>query len=856
MVKDPVCGMDVNPQKTKFSSVKNNKKYYFCSKNCLDKFNGKSSVQEAVIPIKGMSCASCVSSINKAIRSLSGVNSVNINFATSKAKVTYDPDKVSKEDIISAIRSVGYEVSSGDNVNTLKLKVLGMDSSHCMHIVSSAIDKLDGIIKKDLKQELAIITYDPGIVSKDEIMSIISDAGYKNFEVSESGVDKEKEERRKEIIKLKNKTLWSALFGIPLLYFAMAPHLGLPYITTIKLSVIVQLLLSTPIMFFGREFFIKGFRSVIKARTANMDTLVAIGTLAAYTYSLVATIMIFSGSDSFGIKDIYFEVAGLLIVFILLGRYLEAAAKGRTSEAIKKLMGLQPKTAIVIRDNKEVDIPISDVVIGDLIVVRPGAKIPVDGVVVRGHSYVDESMITGESIPVSKKKGDNVVAGTINKTGSFVFKASKIGKDTLLSQIIKLVEEAQSSKAPIQRLADVISAYFVPVVVGIGVVSSIIWYLSGMGFLFSLTILISVLIIACPCALGLATPTAVMMGTGIGAKNGVLIKTAQALQVAGKVDVVVFDKTGTITKGEPKVTDLYVVDGFSEKEVVSLAAIAEKSSEHPLAQAIVLFAKGKKYNVQEPSKFISVTGSGVKATYRRKHILVGNKKLLEAEKIDLNPVKNKMSYYESLGKTAVLVAINKKAAGVIAVADSIKKNSKKAIAELHSMGLGTVMITGDNHKTAVSIARQVGIKEVFSQVLPGDKADKVKELQEKGLVVAMVGDGINDAPALSQADVGIAIGSGTDVAIESGDVVLVKDDLRYVVIAIDISRYTMRKIKQNLFWAFAYNIIGIPVAAGVLYPFTGFLLNPVIAGAAMAFSSVSVVTNSLTMKKYKPRISL
>lgn len=856
MAKDPICGMSVDPKKTKFMLAKKGKKYYFCSKNCFQKFMhpDKEKSQKVSIPVKGMTCASCVAKIEKSLKGTAGVKNVQVNFVSSKANVEYEPNKTSRKNIERVIEKTGYEViKPTGTTNKVKLKVLGMDSQHCVHIVGSALDKLGGIAKKELLvTEKAEIVYDPKIISKEKIQQVIRDVGYENHEEEEISADREKEERKREIQTLKKKTLFSAILGIPLLYLAMASHVGLPSIENLSLLAVIQFILTTPIMLFGHQFFTRGFRSVIKTRTANMDTLIAVGTGAAYLYSLIATFFILKGSAYFGENDIYFEVAGLLIVFILLGRYLEAVAKGRTSEAIKKLMGLQAKTAIVIRNGKEKEIPIDQVVQGDVIVVKPGQKVPVDGFVLEGHSSVDESMISGESIPVEKAKGSKVIGATINKTGSFTFKAEKIGKDTMLAQIIKFVEDAQASKAPIQKLADTISAYFVPVVVIIGITASLIWYFVGMGFLFSLTILIAVLIIACPCALGLATPTAVMMGTGKGAENGILIKSAEALQAAGKISTIVFDKTGTITKGEPEVTDIYAVKPYKNNDVLKFSAIAEKKSEHPLGEAIINHAKKKKIAIPNPSKFESITGQGIQAMHQRKTILLGNRKLMQSKKISVKEIERKMQEYEADGKTAMIIAVNKKIVGIVAVADTVKENSKLAMGELQDMGIETIMITGDNKRTGEAIAKQVGITRVLAEILPQRKAAEVQMLQHAGKKVAMVGDGINDAPALSQADVGIAIGSGTDIAIESGDIVLVKNDLKDVVVAIDLSRYTMKKIKQNLFWAFFYNSLGIPIAAGVLYPFTGFLLNPIIAGVAMAFSSVSVVSNSLLMKLYQP----
>jgi len=596
-------------------------------------------------------------------------------------------------------------------------------------------------------------------------------------------------------------------------------------------------------------FFIRGYKA-IKNLSPNMDSLVAIGTGAAYAYSLFITIMMFQKVKGFSAVNLYYEVAGLLFVFIILGKYLEAVTKGRTSEALKKLIGLQAKTALIIKNDKEVEIPIEEVQVGDIIIVKPGGKIPVDGIIVEGHSSVDESMITGESIPVEKSKGDKIIGATINQTGMLKFKATKIGSDTVLAQIIKLVEEAQGSKAPIQKLVDQISAVFVPAVVLIAIISFSIWYSLGYGFLFSLTSFIAVLIIACPCALGLATPTAIMMGTGLGAQNGILIKSAEALQKTQKINTVILDKTGTLTKGKPEVTNLVPL-GISEKDLLKIASIAEKNSEHPLADSIINYARKKNIQIPKAEKFESITGQGVKAMWGIRRVLVGTRKLMNSYNINYLNSEKIIEQLEEQGKTVMLVALQRKMVGLIAVADVLKENSKEAVKALKNLGINTFMITGDNKRIGNAIGKKVGITNILAEVMPEDKAKEVKRLQQTGYVVAMVGDGINDAPALAQADVGIAIGSGTDIAIESGDIVLMKSNVLDVVTAIDLSKFTMKKIKQNLFWAFAYNTLGIPIAAGVLYPFTGWLLNPLIAGAAMAFSSVSVVSNSLLMKRFK-----
>lgn len=805
------------------------------------------AVKKITISISGISCASCVSAIENGLRSFKGVISANVNFASEKATIEYDPAITDIAKIEQVVEKTGYHVVKEGEEGTLKLTVVGMDNPHCVGTVGGAVSSLPGIISKDLRvNQKAIIKYDPSKVDAQKIKAVITEAGYTPIEEKEETGDIEKQAREREMRNLSVRFSGSLFLSLPLLYYMFHLLLGWPLPEfAMRHAAAIEFILTTPIMFFGSIFFTRGIVSLVKTKTANMDTLVSIGVGAAYFYSLYVTIAIWLGNPVLGMSDLYYEVAGFLITFILLGKYLEAIAKGRTSEAIKKLMGLQAKTAVVVRDGKEVEIKIEEVLVGDIIVVKPGGKVPVDGTVVDGHSSVDESMVSGESIPVEKKSGDKVIGSTINKTGSFKFKAEKIGKDTFLSQIIKLVEEAQGSKAPIEELADKISAIFVPSVFGIAVLAFVIWILAGQSFIFALTIFIAVLIIACPCALGLATPTAVMVATGLGAEHGILIKSAAALQMAGSLNTIVFDKTGTLTKGKPEVTD--VVGG---SDLLLLAAIAEKKSEHPLAEAIMKKAK----DVPDPESFNSVSGKGVEAKYKGETILLGNRKLMQEKNIDIKTVQAKMTELEGQGKTVMLVAKNNILLGLIAVADTLKEYSKKAVDELHRMGREVVMITGDNKRTGEAIAKQVGIDRVLAEVLPQDKANNVKKLQSEGKKVAMVGDGINDAPALAQADIGIAIGTGTDVAIEAGDIVLVKDDLRDVVTAIDLSTYSMRKIRQNLFWAFIYNFLGIPIAAGILYPFTGFLLSPIIAGAAMAFSSVSVVSNSLLMKMFKPRM--
>jgi len=616
-------------------------------------------------------------------------------------------------------------------------------------------------------------------------------------------------------------------------------------------------LLATPVQFVAGWRYYRGAWDALKAKTANMDTLIAVGTTAAWLYSTVVTLQItFPGTfpEIFPEEELYFDTAALIVALILLGKLLEEIAKGRASEAVRKLMDLQPRMARVVRDGKEVEMPVERVEVGDLVVVRPGEKIPVDGVVVEGYSSIDESMITGESIPVEKSINDEVIGATLNKTGMLKFKATKVGADTTLSQIITLVEEAQLSSAPMQRLADRVAAYFVPTVIGIALLIFVFWYFNTGSLTFALTRFIAVVIVACPCALGIATPAAIMVGTGKGAENGILIKGGEYLEKTRKLQAILFDKTGTLTKGKPSVTDIVCFGGFREEEILRLSAVAEKGSEHPLGEAILEKAEEERLRVDDPEFFEAVPGLGVKATYRGRVILLGNRRLMKENKIGLSGTEKSLKRLEGEGKTVMILAVDKKVAGLVAVADTLKEYSKEAVGALQRMGIRVVMLTGDNERTAKAIAKELGIERVLAEVLPGAKANEVKRLQEEGLVVGMVGDGINDAPALAQADVGIAIGGGTDVAVETGDIVLIKDDLRDVVTAIQLSRSTVQKIMQNLFWAFSYNTALIPLAAGILAPL-GIVMHPIFAAAAMALSSVSVVTNSLLLRRFTPILS-
>lgn len=809
--------------------------------------------------IEGMSCASCAQAVEKAVADLSGVKTANVNLATEKLTVSYNQEAVSEKMIEKAVSDAGYQAIQNSIQKSFTIE--GMSCASCSQTVEKAVNQLSGVeqVTVNLATEKMLVSYDPTVLTTGEIITAVSDAGYDTEEEIRTNetIDKEREKKQEQIQGMWRRFWLSAMFTIPLLYVAMGHMIGLPLPKMIDPMMhatnfaFLQLILTLPVIYFGRSFFIIGFKSLAKGHP-NMDSLVALGTSAAFFYSLYGTVMIFFGDHQFAMA-LYYESAAVILTLITLGKYFEAVSKGKTSEAIKKLMGLAPKTARVVRDGKEIEVAIDAVQVGDIVVVRPGEKIPVDGIVITGNTSIDESMITGESIPVEKKAGDNIIGASMNKNGHIEFKATKVGKDTALAQIIKLVEDAQGSKAPIAKLADKISGVFVPIVIGLAVFSGLAWYFLGQeSWIFALTIMISVLVIACPCALGLATPTAIMVGTGKGAENGVLIKSGDALETTHKIETIVFDKTGTITEGKPKVTDIITVDGMDKDELLRLAASAEQGSEHPLGEAIVNRAKDKKLVFVKPDYFQAIPGHGIEVTIENSQFLLGNKKLMKKNSIDLADLVSASDELAEQGKTPMYIAKDQKIAGIIAVADTIKENSLQAIRKLHQMGIEVVMITGDNKRTAEAIAKQVEIKRVLSEVLPEDKAAEVKKLQDEGKKVAMVGDGINDAPALAQATIGIAIGSGTDVAIESADIVLMRSDLMDVPTAIELSKATIRNIKENLFWAFAYNVLGIPVAMGVLHLFGGPLLNPMIAGAAMSFSSVSVLLNALRLKRFKP----
>lgn len=829
--------------------------------------------------IHGMHCASCVTTIEKALMKVEHIKKASVNFATEKALVEYEGE-LDTAALSEAVKAAGYNVSGipdeqlpsspkdGQVGTTLvSLKVVGMDSPHCAMVVEQAIKTLPGIdnVDVDYNNARAKVVYDTEKSSIEKIKKVIIDAGYKPMQEQgkrEDLADQEKQEREKEVNLLRKKIIVGAVISAIVFVLTYAEWFSLDGVMPIFWRNVVMFILSIPVQFWVGWQFYRGLTLLVKYKTADMNTLIAIGTLAAFLYSTAATFFAPFFERGGLSADVYFDTAVIIITLILIGRFLELRAKGQASEAIKKLMGLAAKTARVLRDGREEDVPIDEVVSGDIIIVKPGEKIPVDGVITEGRSSIDESMVTGESMPEEKTSGNEVIGATINQTGSFKMRATKVGKESVLAQIIKMVEEAQGSKAPIQRLADLISSYFVPAVLGIAVLTFLIWIFFGPtpAFTFALVNTVAVLIIACPCALGLATPTAIMVGTGLGAEHGILIKDAEALEIAHRVNTVILDKTGTLTKGEPAVTDVINLKNKSsklkttaqnlklsedEQTVLQIAASAGNRSEHPLAQAVVKKAKEAELKLSEPEKFESITGQGIKAFIDGEEVYVG-KKLNDSDFAD-----HEGESLEQQGKTVVYVYRAKQPAGIIAIADTVKGNSKKAIAELRKLGIESVMITGDNERTAKAIAEQVGIDTVLAQVLPEDKAEKVKELKNKGKVVAMVGDGINDAPALAASDVGIAMETGTDVAMESAGITLMSGDLLGLVRAIKLSKATLRIIKQNLFWAFFYNSAFIPVAAGVLYPFFGILLNPIFAAAAMAFSSLSVVSNSLRLKRYK-----
>ena len=805
----------------------------------------------ADLPVLGVSCAACAATIERGLRDLPGVSAANVNLATSRATVLFDPALLDTSALIEAVRKTGYDVA----VSAVNLQIQGISCASCVLRIEQAVQGLPGVVRASVNLALgkASVDYLSTEVGPGEIKMAIEAAGYRVIDSAEGavGVDTEKLLREKEYTSVRDMVVWGGLLAV--LVFLGSMRRWFPWMPGFLQNDYVLWALATPVQFLIGARFYRGAWGAFRHRAADMNTLIALGTSAAYFYSVAVTLFPALFRSTGIAADVYFDTSAVIIVLILFGRMLEARAKGRTSEAIKKLMGLRPATARVWRGDAEQEIPIDDVLVGDAVIVRPGERIPVDGTVVDGRSSVDESMISGESLPVDKSPGDEVIGATINKWGAFRFRARKVGKDTALAQIIKLVEDAQGSKAPIQRLADRIAGIFVPVVISVAVLAFVAWFDFGPSprLTFALLNFVAVMIIACPCALGLATPTAVMVGTGKGAERGILIKSGESLETAHKIDTVVFDKTGTLTKGVPEVTDILPVAGQTIESILALAGSAEQGSEHPLGQAIVRRARESGVPLESLADFKALEGLGVEARVRGQKVVVGSLNLARQAGADFGGLASQVEQLANEGKTGAFVLVDGRPAGFLALADTLKDSAAGAVSELRGMGLEIVMLTGDDRRTAHAIARKAGIGRVIPEVLPGGKADVVRTLQSEGRVVAMVGDGINDAPALVQADLGIAIGTGTDVAMESADITLISGDPQGVASAVRLSRRTIRTIRQNLFWAFFYNVVGIPVAAGVLYPFFGLLLNPMIASAAMAFSSVSVVSNSLRLRRAK-----
>ena len=815
--------------------------------------------------VQGLSCASCAHAVEVALQAVTGVKSAQVNLASEKVSLETE-GSVSPLDLQAAVQAAGYDLVLPQVTQNFALT--GMSCASCAANIESAVGSLPEVsaASVNLATEVLSVTYQPGAINEEIICQTVAEAGYQaqvladQAGASQAQIQQEADQAAQAKAS-HQAALWrrfwlSAIFALPLLFLAMAEMVGLTLPTWLshrgggQLFVSLQLALTLPILWLGRSFFLNGFKHLVKGHP-NMDSLVALGTSAAVAYSLYSSIQVWLG-DHHAAMSLYYESAGVILTLVTLGKYFEARSKGQTSAAIQALIKLAPQEAQVLREGQEVTLPLDQVQVGDLVRVRPGQKIPVDGRVVEGQSWVDESMLTGESLPVAKKVGDQVVGASLNQQGSLIVETNKVGQDTTLAQIIHLVQAAQGSKAPIAQLADRVSAVFVPVVMTLALVAGLAWYLiGGQSWAFALTISIAVLVIACPCALGLATPTAIMVGTGKGAEQGILIKSGTALEMAHQVNAVVLDKTGTLTQGQPQVTDVLPLTGWTPDRLLALAAAAEVNSEHPLGQAIVAGARERELALPEVSDFQSLTGLGIQVQVDQATYYLGNRRLMQEQGLDLDQADDQAAALAAGGKTPIYVANEQELLGLIAVADPLKETSPEAVRRLKAMGLQVIMLTGDNAKTAQALAAEAGIDQVISDVLPADKAQVVADLQAKGLKVAMVGDGINDAPALAQADVGLAIGRGTDVAIESADMVLMGSDLTSVATAIKLSQATIRNIKENLFWAFAYNVLGIPVAMGVLHLFGGPLLNPMLAGAAMSFSSVSVIVNALRLRRFK-----
>lgn len=818
-------------------------------------------MESKVFSIEGMTCASCAQTVEKAAKKVHGVTKASVNLATEKLSIEYNEPTFSVENLQKAVDNSGYELIAQEG-KTQTFAIEGMTCASCAQTIEKAVGKLSGVDKAsvNLATEKMQVSYNPSAISVSDVTGAVSNSGYaavlETTDTQDNSRAEKREKKEKRMKQLSNRFGISIIFTIPLLIISMGPMVGMPLPNIVDPMInafnfsLLQLILTLPIMVVSWEYFQKGFKTLFKGHP-NMDSLIALGTASAFVYSLAATIGTGLGYGNFS-DLLYYEVTGVILTLHTLGLFLEERSKGQMSSAIEKLVNLAPKTARVIRNGVEQEITVDEVALGDVIRVRPGESMPVDGVVVEGRTSVDESMLTGESIPVEKESGDEVIGASINKNGSIDYRATRVGSDTTLSQIIKLVEDAQGSKAPIARMADIITGYFVPIVIALAVLAGIAWLIAGQSGIFALSVIITTLVIACPCALGLATPTSIMVGTGKGAEHGVLIKSGEALETTHNLDTIVFDKTGTLTEGKPIVTDILVTPLITKENLLYYAASGETGSEHPLGEAIVQKSKEENMTLAKPDHFEAIPGHGIRVEIEGKDMYIGNRKLMLEQKIDLSGMEKESDRLADEGKTPMYLSVDGELAGIIAVADTLKENSMKAVKELRRRGVEVIMITGDNKRTAKAIAKQVGIDSVLSEVLPEDKAEEVKKLQEAGKKVAMVGDGINDAPALAQADIGIAVGSGTDVAIESADIVLMRNDLTAVLTAIDLSHTTLRNIKQNLFWAFAYNLVGIPVAMGLLYIFGGPLMSPMFAAVAMSFSSVSVLLNALRLKRFKP----
>ncbi len=885
--RDPVCGMEIEPQSAFAKREHMGQTFYFCSQSCVDQFdkdphryvmtsattgfNSQMSLTRIELPVSGLPLKEHSTHLESVLRTLDGVDQVNVNVTAGRLEVQYDAQKVDVAKLVGAIKFIGFGTAPCGQIGGANVKI-GIENLRCASCVKFIEDELkstQGVLSAtvNIATQEATVDYLPQNTTLSQLNAAIETWGYKpRPATSDAPVDKQEEAHAREYKKLMNKFWFAAAISVFVMitaYYQVVPVLRGWNMESLRLLWGATGLLTLPIMFWSGSDFFTGAWAAFKHRSANMNTLIALGTGAAWLYSTFA--ILFPSVFPEGTSEPFYDVVAVVIALVVLGQALELRAKGQSSSAIKKLLGLQAKTARVIRGGKEMDLPVGEVLVGDVIQVRPGEKVPVDGVIVEGSSAVDESMLTGESMPASKKMGDEVIGATINKTGAFKFRTTKVGKDTALAQIVKMVQDAQNSKAPIARLADTISAYFVPIVMILAVWTFVIWFVIGPQpqLVYALVTSVTVLIIACPCALGLATPMSLMVGIGKGAEHGILIRSGEALQTARAIQIVVLDKTGTITKGKPELTDVVTMDGgqWTMEEILRFSASVEKVSEHPLAQAIVEGAQARKLEIAEVKDFEAIPGHGVSANVENKNILIGNLKLMTRENIALGSLEEKSKSLADDGKTPMFIALDGKAAGIIAVADTVKEDSAEAIKALQGMGIEVVMITGDNRRTAEAIARKVGVTRVLAEVLPEDKANEVKKLQTENPkskivnIVAMVGDGINDAPALAQADVGLAIGTGTDVAIEASDITLIKGSLKGVVTAIEVSRATMTNIYQNLVGAFFYNVLGIPVAMGALFPFFGLLLSPLIAGAAMAFSSVTVVGNANRLRGFKPKFS-